>query len=204
MKVDVTFSLLSYWHAGTGRGHGEQADAVVQRSRAGLPFLPGRTVKGLLRSAVQIGVDAGVVEPDELVAWFGSPLVDDPDAERVTKLEQARFASRPGALRFSSAVLGSAWESWASSQVRGRDGAATALAPLFTTLASTAIAEDGTADDRTLRTIEAAVPMTLRAEIEGPDGRWPAVFADIAPFLRTLGSGRNRGLGRVRLTVESR
>ena len=47
--VWVDFSILSYWHAGSGQGRSAVSDALVQNDRNGLPFLPGRTVKGLLR-----------------------------------------------------------------------------------------------------------------------------------------------------------
>lgn len=195
MRAELSFELLGYWHAGTGRGDGERADAMVQRTAGGLPFLPGRTVKGLLRATAEVGLAASLVKEDELKAWFGSPLLGDGD--RVRDLEEARFATEPGALRFSSATLGPVWEAWAS------EGEPDQLAPLFATLASTAIDEQkGVARERTLRTIEVAVPMTLVATVEGPEGRWPGVFRELAPFLRSLGSGRNRGLGRVSLTVK--
>ena len=50
----LRFEIQSFWHAGSGRGDGAVADATVLRSRAGLPILPGRTVKGLLREACDL------------------------------------------------------------------------------------------------------------------------------------------------------
>jgi hypothetical protein len=195
VKVVLRFEMQSYWHAGTGRGDGWRADAVVQRTREGLPYLPGRTVKGLLRAAVSIGIDAGLASSEEVDSWFGTRLVDD-GADRVHNLEAARFRTRQGLLRFSSATLGRTWEAWAGGASERE------LAPLFVTLASTAINEEGVASERSLRTIEVAVPMTLQAFVEGPEGRWAAVLTQTAPFLRALGSGRNRGSGRVWLTAE--
>ncbi len=197
MRATLRFEILSYWHAGTGRGSGAQGNAVVQRDRSGLPYLPGRTVKGLVRSAAAIGLEAKLLSRDEAERWFGSRLLDD-GSDRVQKLEQIRFRTKQGSLRFSSATLGRRWEDWA----RTSDDCPRALEPLFAILARTAIDDRGVASKRSLRTIEVTVPMTLEATAEGPDGRWPTVLAEIAPFLRTLGSERNRGLGRVQMTVE--
>lgn len=193
MKASVQFELLTWWHAGSGRGDGERADAVVQVSSAGLPYLPGRTVKGLLRAAA---ATVGASEQD-LAAWFGTALLGT--GERVKALEEARFLTKAGSLTFSSATLGPAWEAYAKSlPSRG------ALRPLFALLATTAVDHDtGTARDRSLRTVEVAAPMILSATVEGPEGeRWFPALQTAAPFLRSLGSGRNRGLGRVRVTVE--
>ena len=193
MKARVGFELLTWWHAGSGRGDGERADAVVQVSSAGLPYLPGRTVKGLLRAAAGT---VGTAERD-LAAWFGSALLGT--GERVKALEEARFLTEAGALRFSSATLGPAWEAYARSLPTQEP-----LRPLFALLATTAVDHGtGTARDRSLRTIEVAAPMTLSATVEGPDeDGWLSALRSAAPFVRSLGSGRNRGLGRVRVTVE--
>ena len=217
MKARARFELLTYWHAGTGRGDGERADAVVQRTADGLPFLPGRTVKGLLRHAVELGRRVGMgIQHEDVVRWFGSAIEGPSDTEdRVDRLEAARFSTREGVLRVGSAELGADWAAWARSvgsaarsvaRAHGDDPALAQvpeLAPLFATLASTSISETGVAAERTLRTLEVAVPMALVAELEGPDGDgWLAALQRVSPFLRALGSGRNRGLGRVALTLE--
>lgn len=200
----VHFDLHSWWHAGTGRGAGERADSVVQRTPGGLPYLPGRTVKGLLRAGARLWASLetaqGRAEADEEVRrWFGSELLDpDPHTERLDALERDRFRSTPGLLRFSSATLGREWEAWAADQTEGD------LMPLYSTLSSTRISRRGVAQDRTLRTLEVAVPMKITAQIDGPDReRWLPMLAGIAPLIRSIGTGRNRGLGRVTVTVEA-
>jgi CRISPR/Cas system CMR subunit Cmr4 (Cas7 group RAMP superfamily) len=45
--------LQTYWHAGTGRGLGAAVDAAAYRDADGLPALPGRHIKGLLRDALE-------------------------------------------------------------------------------------------------------------------------------------------------------
>lgn len=191
--IRLRFELLGWWHAGTGRGDGARADAVVRRSHGGLPFLPGRTAKGLLRDACGTLRDLGRVRQDELVAWFGSELLSrTKDAE-----EEARYTSVPGALRFSSATLGAEWEAWGASRGDTEDHRRL----LFGTLASTAVDEEGVARDATLRTIEVAVPVALIATVEGPDDpRWIAGVRESLPLIRAVGAHRTRGLGRVAVT----
>lgn len=196
VTANIVFDILTWWHAGTGRGDGTVADAVLARSDDGLPYLPGRTVKGLARDAVRLGVAAGMATREQLEAWFGTSLVEGDPENRVEKLEEARFATRPGALRFESATLGDAWTRWA----RGHESERSALVSTF---ASTRIGADGVARDQTLRVIEVAVPMTLRAPVEGPEGDWLRVLEKVLPlFVRGLGSHRNRGLGRVLCNLE--
>jgi len=202
----LVFDLLSYWHIGTGRGANAQADAIVARDPAGLPYLPGRTVRGLLRSAFALAVAAGRLPVAREKELFGSRPAgagksDGDEAELA--LEEGRFGTEPGRLWFGSAVLPAAWRSWAGSLPAG-DPARAPLDELFTYVASTAIGADGVAKPHTLRVREVAVPLTLRAEVRGPadDPRWAAELQDVLGLVRGLGSRRQRGYGRVRVHLE--
>jgi hypothetical protein len=201
LKLD----LLGYWHAGTGRGDGALADAVVFRD-GNLPVVPGRTVKGLLRDAAAHAADVGVFDAHEVVRLFGSPLESKrKNADAVGALEaEARFRTEPGRLRVGTAALGAsaadqrAWRTWAATP-KGKALAAT----LVTTLSSTAL-EDGVAKDATLRTLEVAVPLTLYAPLELPEPEarvWKDLNVAVGLFLTELGSHRNRGLGRCQAAV---
>lgn len=193
----LELEIHSYWHAGSGRGSGPQADAVVVRTPAGLPYLPGRTVKGLVRDAMLVAEAAGQVEQGRTAALFGQrePMEESEDKGL------GRFSLEPGALRFSDARLGDteqrrlAWESWAETE----DGRAVA-AELSTFLSSTKIDDRGQADKNTLRTIEVVVPLTLYAYVEPVDGAdpgdWRSDLHKALPLLRAVGSKRSRGLGR--------
>jgi len=200
MKVEIEFDIVSFWHAGTGRGDGAVADAVVARTAAGLPCLPGRTVKGLLRDAAELGEEAGVVPAGRTAHWFGHGVLDlqgDAD-ERDRALEEARFLTTPGRLAVSSATLPEAWERWAEGDPAERSA-------FFQRFATTALDERGIAKDQTLRVIELAVPLCLRATLDGLEGEEDArAFADCLLFVRCLGSHRNRGLGRVEVRMAGR
>lgn len=200
ITADLFIELSSYWHAGTGRGAGHGADAVVFTTAGGLPCLPGKTVKGLLKDAVANAVKAGVLADDELRRWFGAAgeQSDDRVRDRVRDLEAERFTTTPGALRFDSAVIGDSpeasarWEAWAAQNPAER-------ARLFHYVASTKLDENGVAADKTLRRIEVAVPMTLRAQVSSEAAlgeAWVASLQGALAFFDGVGSHRNRGLGR--------
>ena len=69
----LEIQLLSYWHAGSGFGRGADVDALVLKEGNSLPYLPGRTVKGLLREAMQCCEEAGAVPEGTTSNLFGTP-----------------------------------------------------------------------------------------------------------------------------------
>lgn len=213
-KCRLVLELLSYWHIGSGRGAAASADAVVAKDRAGLPYVPGKTLKGLARDAMTLAEEVGVLPAGRANHWLGTALaesvptgdLDDKEQADAMEgaLEEARFRTRQGQLWFGSACLPEPWLRWAAN-ARG-DGVRPVIDELFTHVASTAIDARGIAREHTLRVREVAVPMTLRAEVLGPspgaDGDWVADLEAAVPLLRSLGSRRHRGLGRVAVTLE--
>lgn len=185
-KVNVTFRFLSPWHMGSGFGEGAHLDAVPVKSPAGLPYIPGRSVKGLLREAVQLAEDCGRLAAGTTVRLFGSR---DP--------QKSRYESRSGGLRVTNAVLGADMEAWAKKNP-------VPVAELYTVLSATKIDEQGLAEDETLRKIEAAWPLTLTAEVEGAhdEREWIESLRLAAPLIRQAGVRRHRGLGRVAVAIE--
>ncbi|NOZ85852.1 MAG: hypothetical protein GXP49_06250 [Deltaproteobacteria bacterium] len=201
LKIDIH----SYWHAGSGRGRGAEADAVVMKTRSGLPYLPGRTIKGLVRESMRLAESSGVYpglkgRTDELFGQRDSVVDSEHDKGA------GRFNVRSGALRFSDARLGRTqeehekWESFASTN-KGKE----LEANLFSILSSTAMDEKGLAKNKTLRSVEVAVPLTLYAFVEPVDGTDPAEWLNdlekALPLLRALGSKRTRGFGRCTVTL---
>jgi hypothetical protein len=193
--------FLSYWHPGTGGGLGAQADARV-RSARGLPVVPGRTLKGVLRDACARA---------EALGWFAD--LSSPPASTWTfalfgKPANAESGSVPGALRISSAELDlPTLEAYtalpASQQTEARKG-------MRAYLHQTALDDHGVAKDGSLRGIEVYVPIPLEARIElapsaiGSAQEAYAVLTRCLPLVEGLGAHRTRGLGRVALSLEDR
>jgi CRISPR/Cas system CSM-associated protein Csm3 (group 7 of RAMP superfamily) len=185
MSGSIEFEFMDFWHCSAGHGSGRYLDAVVIRSPAGLPIVPGRTVKGLLRDVVRQCEALGHIEAGTCEKLFGTALGED------------RFATEPGSFFVGDATLPTGWESFA----RSPEGNGY-IDAFYDQLSSTSLDEDRTARDRTLRRVEVAVPVTLSARwtCEDPDLA-RATLARALPLLRRLGSGRHRGFGRVQVKL---
>lgn len=212
MKRTLKFELSSYWRIGSGKGAGVLADSIILRDADGLPTIPGRSIKGLLRDAMELAALSGSVTRDRIERWFGSPLpvqaqasthanANPGDLQEVA-LEDSRFLTKEGSLWFGSARLPKDWRKWAQTTPESEKRAL--LETLTCYQSSTAIDRDGVAKEHSLRVAEVAVPMTLWAEVRGPenDPDWVKDLEKTLPLLRALGSRRSRGLGRVDVTLE--
>ncbi len=195
MKAQLNIRLKHYWHAGGGRDAGNVLDAVIHRDANGLPVVPGRHIKGLLRDAL---------ERAEAWGWEGfSSLAATLFGGRAETTSAGE--SRPGCLRVSDGVLPSAIAGWL-----GSDAGSHLRSGLYRVLYVTAIEwENGVARDHSLRGIEVTVPLDMTARIEQIPGQdapedWMGRLEEILPLIDAIGAGRSRGLGRVELQLEVR
>ena len=206
----LCFDIRSWWHVGSGRGSGSLLQANVLKDRNDLPYLPGRTVKGLVRDAVSRAEGWGWFasnpekqnpekEPNPTAAWFGSLARVDADTGEVA----GRFETQPGALAFGDAVLPEDLCRWLADP-----GNAALREGLYGEVHATAIdSATGVAETGTLRGHEVTIPLKLYAPIQvlsptevAPD--WVEKLATCLPLIRGLGVARNRGLGRAVVTLE--
>jgi len=51
MKIEIKF--FTYWHCGSGESGGSSVDALVARDAKGLPYIPGKTLKGHIREMAE-------------------------------------------------------------------------------------------------------------------------------------------------------
>lgn len=185
-EIDIRIEILSYWHAGSGVGRGGDADSLVVRDDLGLPYLPGRTVKGLFREGVRLCEDFKELPEGTTDSLFGLRADPGDDAGSV-----------PGKLFFRDARLDRETRGWLAGEKDKNLKEA-----LFDTISSTKLDEEGQADDKTLRTIEATIPVALDTTVSGPDeDDWPEAIGRAARVIRSLGSHRHRGLGRCRVSI---
>ncbi|MEM1370399.1 MAG: RAMP superfamily CRISPR-associated protein, partial [Cyanobacteria bacterium P01_H01_bin.15] len=56
-KFSITIETLSDWHIGSGSGRGE-IDRTVQLDAMGCPFIPGKTLTGILRDGCELVTQA--------------------------------------------------------------------------------------------------------------------------------------------------
>ncbi|WP_072619856.1 RAMP superfamily CRISPR-associated protein [Spirulina major] len=106
LTVPDTFTLQitmnSDWHIGAGSGRGE-IDSEVQRDADGLPYIPAKTLNGILRDGCeQVALALG----GDWQQWIDFLFGDQPNrAKKETEKEAAETEPRPAALAIHSAHL---------------------------------------------------------------------------------------------------
>ncbi len=207
----LILELHGYWHAGAGRSSGHHLDALCERDHDGLPVLPGKQLKGLLRHSVRLAESWGWL--DQHPAPLG-PTASHEDLLFGSASQLAgRHETQPGILLCESARLPRV----------DRDAIAASGADLkdslFGELFSTAINEDGSALAQSLRGTEVAIPCTLHALLETAvtalepalrqqqaayvqSGAAWQVLEVCLPLLDHVGAHRSRGLGEARVWIE--
>ena len=173
IKYEIEF--FSNWHCGSGLAAGADVDSLVIKDKNGLPYIPGRTLKGLLRDAATI-LSA---DNDILSTVFG---VSGDNEDHM-----------PGCAFFGNATLSAAEYQYIVEQGL--------VSHLYQSFASTSIDENGIAKDHSLRKIETVVPCKLEGKILNiPDGA-EHILEDAMRYIKRMGTGRNRGLGRCKITI---
>lgn len=97
----LKIEFLSDWHIGSGNGRSGSIDRLVKRDRWGLPFIPAKTLTGILRDAcelVAISLDYGT-ESSFWQQWIDYLFGDEPALEKGAKQQ----APKPAAFSVRSA-----------------------------------------------------------------------------------------------------
>lgn len=171
IKYEIDF--FSHWHCGSGQAAGADVDALVIKDRRELPYVPGKTIKGLLRDAAMIlGGKRGTIDK-----VFGVP------------------GKQNGNVYFGNATLTKAESNYIVQEKLTKY--------LYQSFSSTAIDGDGIAKNNSLRKIETVVPCKLEGIIlNAPeDDECEKLLVDAMKFIKRMGTGRNRGFGRCSFTI---
>ena len=197
----LKIEFLGYWRCGSGASGGGDVDTAALRGPEGLPYVPAKQYKGIIREAAWRLVQAEGTDwsKDIFDILFGSGPLDD--------------KSIPGCLDFRDAKL--APEIY--TEVQNNNAL---LSTLFVRLSSTAVAHDtGVAQTESLRSVEAVVPMTLIGKISwAPEERlsmqledpsiienlansWPDLLDAACIACLAVGGQRSDGLGRSLLSI---
>jgi CRISPR/Cas system CSM-associated protein Csm3 (group 7 of RAMP superfamily) len=208
-KFTIKLDISSWWMAGSGDGDGPEADQVIATIGGGLPYLPGKTLKGLLRDACETWVACtDQAQTEYLEELFGTSLYSQTAtaARNQAVLDEARFESTAGCIVVGNALPAPpqehvVWVDWSRTETGSRK-----CRHMIQLVASTRINELGVAADQSLRTVQVAIPMELQARIEmnlmtADTAPYEAVLRGGASILRQLGSSRHRGFGRVKATI---
>jgi CRISPR-associated protein Csx10 len=106
-EFTITITMASDWHVGSGSGRGE-IDSVVQRDSDGLPYIPAKTLTGILRDGceqVAQALDSG--NRSQWHDWINFLFGDQPTTlnpgQNPGDREQLERMPRPAALGIRSA-----------------------------------------------------------------------------------------------------
>jgi CRISPR/Cas system CSM-associated protein Csm3 (group 7 of RAMP superfamily) len=157
---------------------GTDLDLLVLKDMDHFPYIPGKTLKGLLKdSAETLAAFSGSREWSGLIeTCFGKEGI------------------RQGTCHFSNAEM--TMELKKTIKKNGMTGL------LYRKISATAIDGNGVAMDKTLRKIQTTIPLSLFFNISGVEDAHMAKIRDCLAFTRRMGIGRNRGLGRCRFTIQ--
>lgn len=178
IDATIQIDMLSEWLIGGERDRSSGADVAQLRDRFGLPYIPGRSLRGLLRDASQT-------------------LAMAPDLNhRATHQKLFGKEGVPGLLRVGNAYLPEEVRQacQADHTLEARD--------FVTLIAATAIDnKTGAAKDHSLRFTEAAIPgLQFESKVALPE-EYLNALATICALVRCLGANRYRGLGRCHMQI---
>lgn len=185
-KID----FFSYWHVSSGLYGSTYADLLVNKTKDGLPFIPGKTLKGLLREAAEYmnKLDSNFIKVEFINDVFGEeePEGNNKNSEKHRK-EALSF--------FSSATLSKNLQSKISSSDSSY---------LYTVISSTKIDNNGLAENHSLRELEVTIPLTLYASIEDFPKKEGYIqqLEYCMNFVKRMGLNRSRGLGRCQFSIK--
>lgn len=185
MNITYKVTMHSYWHCGSGLAAGADVDALVIKDKDGLPYIPGKTMKGLVREAMNEIINLrGGEEPQEYVKLFGYLSKNGKEMDKSESF-------------FTNATMDKEDDTIKQILELGLQQY------LYESVANTAIDDKtGTAKEHSLRKMEVAVPLTLKGRILNVPDSLESVVLDAMRFIKNLGASRNRGLGRC--TIEGR
>ncbi|WP_100629778.1 RAMP superfamily CRISPR-associated protein [Algoriphagus formosus] len=180
-SIIYKIEFFTYWHIGSGITGGTYADNLVLKDSNNLPYIPGRTMKGLFREA------------SEEIARLNKEMISSKEVEIIFGKREGHGMQDESCAFFKDAVIS---RSLAEKILENSQ-----QETLYEVISSTKIDLNGLADDGSLRQMEVTVPLTLFGTI--------VLFKDVAPHLLTqsvnwvksLGLNRNRGLGRCQISI---
>lgn len=208
----ITYRLKFYseWHCGSGLGAGADVDALVIKDAHQLPFVPGKTIKGLLREAVEtVLCIEGWTDSNkkDFIDVFGNSADKDWNIFTDSNSEKEKispFMDRDVWLSyikksksfFTNAELENSLKALILSDMDSEIETEHYFHFLYNSVASISINEYGIAESQHLRKMETVIPCELVGQILGvPESFIPALKKGMQ-FIKRLGQNRNRGLGR--------
>jgi len=179
--IKYKIEFLSDWHTGSGLSAGADLDLLVIKDKNNLPFIPGKTIKGLLKDAALTLNELNAVNDQFVTEIFG-------------KSASSKNFSIAGQGIFSNVTL--------EKDFQEKIIADKATKFLYRKISSTAIDKQGQAVEHSLRRLEVTIPLTLYGEIMlKTEKNYKDDLVKCMKMVKRLGGERNRGLGRCKISL---
>lgn len=193
MDIKYTIKFHSNWHCGSGLSAGADLDALVIKDKNGLPFIPGKTLKGLIKEALE-----DIKELSGSHIDLGCILGEEANQKKANKeADQGKpVYDTQGKCFFRNAEL--------EETLRLAIIQQNLQEYLYHSVASTAM-ENGVAKEHSLRKMQVTLPCVLEGEIiDVPDSdEYYFLFKAAFQYIKRIGLNRNRGLGRCSISIVS-
>jgi CRISPR/Cas system CSM-associated protein Csm3 (group 7 of RAMP superfamily) len=180
--------LLSDALIGAAEGYGAVIDKDSVYDETGLPVIPGKRVKGLLREQAELIKDHGLEKPD-IDVYFGKQGMTDKSIEYLSgdNFYLPDYNSNQQYLKYLIQA--------------GKISRSEVISHFTTLRMMTRIDDDGIAADTSLRTFRVLKKGLLFEGCLNFDEKHFEVFKDVCALTRRIGSLRNRGLGHIQCTL---
>ena len=190
MNIEYTIDFLDYWHLSSGLSAGAKLDSSVIKDSKKLPYMPGKTIKGLAREMAELFKDSeGNIDCKFVNICFGGSS-DDKD-----NCYSEEYKQTEGICYFSNATI--------------KDDISKEIIEhcmqdsLYDVITSTSIDEKTkVAVDNSLREIEVVVPITLQGYVDNVPSEYANRVISSLEMIKRVGLNRNRGLGRCRIVAK--
>lgn len=179
LKFKVEF--FTFWHIGSGTSGGTYADNLVLKDQNNLPYIPGRTLKGLFREASEelSKLQPSLISSNQIEIIFGKR-----EGQGLEDESKAFFKNAVISKELASLII----------ENNTQDS-------LYQVLSATRLDSQGLADDGSLRQLEVCVPLSLFGTIEIFEEADSSFLNHSASWIKQLGLNRNRGLGRCKISM---
>lgn len=196
MHNTIVITFISEYHISSGLGDGHWADSMLIRDNNGLPYLPGRAVKGALREAAwRLGQCRQDLQVMEFLLW----------GTRST----SRETNKQGCLRVGQGNLPAHLQ--AQLLALDADLRDTVVRDMTIRRIQTALDGNGQVVTSSLRTLECGIPgLSFIASLEIPDSTIPDCISEawlgeylraVCAAVKSMGGSRSRGLGMCRVAL---
>jgi len=180
MRIEYKIKFLDYWHISSGKSGGALYDMLVLKDKNKLPYIPGRTIKGLVRdNAFQLGLLTINDDKEEF---------NDKDLEKCLGNDKVA-----GECYFSNLYLDEKEKnSIVSNNLQNF---------LYDRLTFTALNEKKVAKDDSLREFEVVIPISLEGYVDVCE-ECKEKIKNLLKMIKRAGLDRRRGLGRCEIIIK--